>query len=173
MATENIVLGSGKIYIAELETDGSIPTDLILEANNVGDVSGGAELAYKPTIYDVENDEGDVRKSFITKEEVTLKSGLLTWNLENINKLSVGGTYNDTTKTLTIGGNKTVKQYAIAFVHEADFADIQVIMKGSNTSGFSIKFDKAKETVIDATFTAVKNASGVLVTIKEVVAPAG
>lgn len=164
--TENIILGSGKLYIAALE-NGDIPTNIVNDSNCVGDIQGGAELSYAPEIYEVVNDEGEVRKAFVSNEEVILKSGILTWNLGNIKKLAVGAEYDEATSTLTIGGKKSITQYAVAFVHEADFATITVTLKGYNQSGFTITFDKEKETVIDAEFKATKNTNGTLVTIKE------
>lgn len=170
--TSKILLGSGKIYIAELETDGSIPTDLVGSTNLIGDISGGAELSYVPTVYDVVNDDNVVRKSYITQEEVMLKSGVLTWDLTNLEKLTVGGTYTaavpgTSPATLTIGGIKSVKQYAIAFVHTEEDFTVTVILKGSNQKGYSIKFDKEKEVVIDAEFKAIADANGILVTVTE------
>ena len=167
---ENILLGSGKLYIAEL-VNGAIPalaTILSTAGNCVGDIQGGAELNYKPTLKRVLNDEKVVRKVFITDEEVTLKSGVLTWALPNMEKITVGAAYDSTSKKITIGGKKSVKQYAIVFVsNEQDFGFVAVTMKGCNTSGWTLKFDPENESVVDTVFEADKQNGGVLVEISQ------
>lgn len=163
--TQSVVLGSGFLYIAELAADGTIPSTLFNEANNAGHIKGGADLTYTPTIYDVECDEGKIIRSYITKEEVILKSGILTWNLETVSKLTVGGAYSN--GVLTIGGTKSIKQYAVGFKYDGDDRTIKVSMAGRSNKGFAITFDKEKETVIDAEFKAVKDTEGILVKIEE------
>lgn len=163
--TQNVVLGSGRLFIAELAADGTIPETLFNEANKLGHIQGGAELTYTPTIYDVECDEGKILKSYITKEEVILKSGVLTWNMELLSKLAVGGAYSN--GVLTIGGTKSIKQYAIGFKYDGDDRTIKVSMAGRSNKGFTVAFNKEKETVIDAEFKAVKDANDVLVKIEE------
>ena len=168
MEKDKVILGSGHLYIAETVETGVVPENIFDEANNVGSISGGAELNYTPTIYDVVDDDDKVLKSFITKEEVILKSGVLTWLLESVAKLSAGGKYDSASKTLTIGGKKSVKQYAVGFRHEEDDGyKLEVTMVGRSNKGFVINFNKEKETIIDAEFKAIKDNDGILVTIKE------
>lgn len=167
--TSNVILGSGKLYITEL-SNGEIPESY--ENDCVGDISGGAEIEYKPTIKEVKNDFQEVRKAFVTSEEVKLKSGVLTWNLETMAKLTVGAKYTAKTgssnATLTLGGISEIKQYGIVFVHEKDNgAKIIVKLKGYNGSGFKFSFDPEKETVLDAEFTATKQSDKTLVKIEE------
>lgn len=167
---ENVLLGSGKLYIAEL-SNGEMPTLATVintEGNCVGDIQGGAELTYKPTIKRVFNDEKIVRKVFITDEETTLKSGVLTWALKNMERITVGATYDSSSKKITIGGKKSVKQYAIVFVsNEQDFGYVAVMLKGCNTSGWTLKFDPENETIVDTIFEADKQSGGVLVEITQ------
>lgn len=165
--TENIMLGSGKLYIAELDEGGAIPTNLFTDINCVGDIKGGAELSYKPEITEIKNDFDEVRKAFIKSEEVILKSGILTWDLATMEKLAIGATYNSSKKELTIGGKTSVKQYAIGFEHSEDI-HVQVTLKGYNQSGFTLKFDPENPSTIDAEFKAIKQSDKTLVLIKEV-----
>lgn len=165
--TEKVLLGSGHLFIAEITEAGVVPDGLFDEANNVGCISGGAELSYTPTLYDVECDDGEIHNTYITKEEVILKSGILNWDLANLEKLSVGGTYNSATKTLKIGGKKSVKQYAVGFKHEEDDYSVEITMLGRANKGFTVSFSKEKETITDAEFKANKDSSGTLVTIVE------
>ncbi|WP_411680423.1 hypothetical protein [Clostridium thailandense] len=156
---DKIVLGSGKLYTAVFS--GTIPenTSLETEANLLGLIQGGATLEYKPKFYDVTDDLGLVQKTILTDEEVTLKSGILTWCGKTLSKLCSTARVTEEAgkRTVKIGGlgNQDGKQYVIRFVHEdsAD-GDIRITIVGSNQAGFSFKFLKDKETVVDAEFKA-------------------
>ena len=85
---ENITLGSGKLYVYDFT--GNIPADATIEvdANILGLISGGATLEYKPEFYTATDDLGLVSKTSITKEEATMKTGLIIWNGKTLKKLS-------------------------------------------------------------------------------------
>lgn len=158
-ASEKIVLGSGKLYTNLFE--GSIPENAILEteSNLLGYIQGGASLEYKPKFQDVEDDLGLVQKTVLTQEEATLKSGVLTWCGKTLAKLSSTArvTESNGKRTVKIGGigNQDGKKYILRFVHEdAIDGDIRITIVGSNQAGFTFKFAKDKETVIDAEFKA-------------------
>lgn len=158
-AGDKIVLGSGKLYVSVFS--GTIPDDTTLEveANLLGLIQGGATLEYKPKFYEVTDDLGIVQKTILTDEDVTMKSGVLTWCGKTLAKLCSTARVTEANgkRTVKIGGlsNQDGKQYVIRFVHEdkAD-GDIRVTIVGSNQSGFSFKFLKDKETVVDAEFKA-------------------
>jgi len=159
-AEEKIVLGSGKIFIDVFTT--TIPTDLLLEveANLLGLISGGATLDYKPSFYEAKDDLGLASKVIMTDEEVTLKSGIMTWNGNTLKKLCSTARVTEALgkRTVKIGGigNQDGTKYVIRFVHEdAIDGDIRVTIVGNNQAGFSMAFLKDKETVIDAEFKAV------------------
>jgi hypothetical protein len=159
-ADEKIVLGSGKLYIDEF-TDGVIPTDLLLEvdANLLGLIQGGATLEYKPKFYEATDDLGLVSKTVLTDEEVTLKSGVMTWNGNTLAKMCATARVTEAAgkRTVKIGGvgMQDGKQYVIRFVHKDTVdGDIRVTIVGNNQAGFSFKFLKDKETVVDAEFKA-------------------
>lgn len=168
---DEVILGSGKLYLVEY-TD-SIPEDGVLEvdANSVGRIKGGASLEYKPTEYEVTDDAGEVVKRFITKEEVTFKSGILTWALENLEKLSPAKLTDDATKhekKLTIGGAKALTNYVLRFVHTKDSGKkLRISMVATAGNGFVLTFTGDKETVIDAQFKAISQANGTLVEIRD------
>ena len=174
--TSSILLGSGELFAIAYDPAVGFPADAAFEHvdNSLGDISGGASLEYKPTEYEVANDAGVVRKRFITKEEVTLKSGILTWNLDNLTKLSPGTlTTVGSVKTLKLGGAKALTAYALRFVHtKADLNKLRVTMVGTAGNGFTLTFDGSKETVVDAEFKALAQALGTLVEIAEEIAAA-
>lgn len=159
MDNEKIVLGSGKLYISEFT--GTIPEDAVLETeeNLLGLIQGGAELEYKPKFYEAKDDLGLVSKTVITEEETTLKSGIMTWCGKTLVKLCSTARLSEANgkRTVKIGGisNQDGKRYIIRFVHKDDVdGDIRTTIVGNNQAGFSIKFAKDKETVVDAEFTA-------------------
>lgn len=173
---EVITLGSGKLYIAEYA--GTIPADATLEVagNLLGHISGGASLEYKPEFYRAEDDLGMVAKTRITKEEVTLKSGIMTWNGNTLAKLSATARVTENTTTgkrlLKVGGlkNDDGKQFILRFLHEdATDGNVRITIVGQSKSGFALAFAKDKETVVDAEFTANPSidSDGTLITIEE------
>jgi len=159
---EKIVLGSGKLYIDVFE-GGEIPTDLLLEieTNLLGLIQGGATLEYKPSFYEAKDDLGLVSKTVLTDEEVMLKSGVMTWNGNTLQKLCATARVTEDVvlgkRIVKIGGvgMQDGKQYVIRFVHKDELdGDIRVTIVGNNQAGFSFQFLKDKETIVDTEFKA-------------------
>ena len=174
MNKQRIVLGSGKLYIDEF--DGStVPSRSTMEVDNklLGLIKNGAELVYASETYTAEDDLGLAKKTILTKETVTLKSGIMTWNMKTLEKLCATARVTDSTteRIAKIGGvgNQDGKSYVVFFVHEdkAD-GDITAAIVGKNTAGLTIAFKKDAETVIDAEFTAEpQDGDGTLVLLTE------
>ena len=154
---DNILLGSGDLFLGQVDpnaTEQEIQAALV----NVGAISGGATLVYKTKFQDVKSANRGTLMSFLTDEEITFKSGVLTWNLENISKLYPAKFTSDTTKKrVGIGGLKNVPINYLRFVHtKPDGKKITVnIFKAQAQDGFDITFDSEKETVLDVTFKAL------------------
>lgn len=156
---EKIILGSGRLYTAVF--NGDIPDNETIETddNQLGYIEGGATLVYKPKFVTVTDDLALVQKTILTEEEVTLKSGIMTWNGKTLQKLCATARVTEAAgkRTVKIGGinNQDGKQYVIRFLHEdAADGDIRVTIVGNNQAGFSLAFVKDKQTVIDAEFLA-------------------
>lgn len=156
---EKIVLGSGTLYC--MEFTGELPTDVLIEVeeNRLGYIQGGASIEYKPEFYTAEDDMGKVVKVIMTKEEATLKSGVLTWCGDTLKKICSTARVTELAgvRTVKIGGvaNNDGKKYVIHFVHEDVIdGDIRITIVGQNQAGFTLAFAKNKETVIDAAFKA-------------------
>jgi len=157
---EKIVLGSGKLYIDEFVGE-VIPTDILLEVeeNLLGLISGGATLEYKPKFYEATDDLALVSKTILTDEIVTLKSGIMTWCGKTLEKLCATARVTEALgkRTVKLGGigNQDGKLYVIRFVHEdAMDGNTRITIVGNNQAGFSFKFVKDKETIVDAEFIA-------------------
>lgn len=171
---KEIVLGSGKLYIKKMSASDTFDMATIaVEANQIGLISGGASLEYKPTTYEVKDDLCIVYKRFITAEEATFKSGILTWNVEALSKIISNGNYvTDTEKrTLKLGGNgaREMEKFAVVFEHtKSDGKAIRVGMVGTNDAGLTLEFASDKETVVDAEIKAMGyDDNGTLVVIEE------
>lgn len=162
MNNDRIVLGSGLLYVMEFTSE-TPPTNAEIEKdeNLLGYIQGGCSVEYKPSYYTAKDDLGYVSKVILTEEEVTMKSGIMTWSGNTLTKISdTARITEDTTKkirTVKIGGagNQSGKKYVLHFHHKdkAD-GDIRVRIVGNNQAGFTIAFAKDKETVIDAEFKA-------------------
>ena len=118
-------------------------------------------MEYKPTEYEAKDDSGSLVKRFIIAEEITFKSGILTWNMETLNKLCAAGTYADDAlthvRTLKLGGKgaREMAEFVIRFVHTAkDGNKFRATLVGTASNGFSLAFAPDKETVVDAEFKA-------------------
>ena len=172
--TKIAALGSGKLYITEY-TD-AIPEDATFEVadNMLGAISGGASINYKPEFYKAQDDLGTVAITVLKSEEVTLKSGVMTWNGNTLKKLCSTAKITEdaqaNTRTVKIGGNGNYdgKKYAIRFVHTSQGRTIRVTIVGQNQSGFEIAFAQDKETVVNAEFAALPmDSDGTLIEYKE------
>lgn len=167
-----ILLGAGELYLYEFN-ESTLPSDEVIETetHNVGHTQGGASIDYKPTKYDVENSYGKIVKSFITKEEITFKSGLLTWIMDNIALLSCAVVSVDPVskqRTLTFGGGgQSLKNVLVRFVHtKANGKKVRFTMIGQGGNGFTIEFND-KEVVVDAEITAIEHIKNFLASFTE------
>lgn len=173
MATKDMLLGSGDLYIINY-TGGDIPADTTIETegNMIGGIKGGATVSYTPTIYSVSDDMRRMKKSLITAEEATFKTGYLSFDLGEIAKIALGSklqeTYAGNKSTLSVGGGQTISEYLLRFVHTmGNGKKVRVTMIGTPVSGFELAFSPENESVINAEFSAVPmNAQGQLFTIE-------
>lgn len=159
--TKKYTLGSGHLHI-EPFVEGEFPENFdeffASETNLLGRIKGGAEIAYSTEKYEDEDDLGYVKISEITKENVTLTSGVMTWNGETLKTLcSTARVTEDSTTgkvTVKIGGlaNQKDTRYIIGFEHVSK--KLRVIIVGHNTEGFTFSFKQDSATVIDTVFTA-------------------
>lgn len=159
MDSERIILGSGKLYCVQFT--GEIPEDAVIEIeeNELAHIKGGASLEYKAESYTAEDDLALVRKTRLTKEEVTLKAGLLTWCGNTLKKLCSTARVTETKikRTVKIGGikNQTDEKYLLRFLHEdSEDGNIRVTIVGKNEAGFSFSFAKDAESTLEPEFSA-------------------
>lgn len=174
MAKKDLILGSGKLYICPVNALEAIPSheELEVEKNNIGNISGGATLQYEFEIDEVKDDEGTVLLRWVSAESVLFKSGILTWNLDNLAMLTAGATIEDGEgkRTLKIGGStEDLKRYIVRFVHTMKTGKkIRITLVGTSNGGFELKFNPENATVIDAEFKAIRfNEENTLIIIEQ------
>lgn len=158
-STEKITLGSGHLFV--MQFTGVVPPfeTIEQETNRLGWISGGAEIGYKGDWYEAKDDLGRISKTLLTSEEVTMKSGILTWCGKTLKYLcsTARVTEGNGHRSVKIGGvsNQDGRKYVIHFLHEdAESGDVRVTIVGKNQAGFTMAFAADKETVIDAEFKA-------------------
>lgn len=165
--TESYTLGSGHLRVNEIE-DKDIPTtedawiqfvtNLIKTHPVLGRIKGGASVDYTTEKTEDQDDLGHIIIEMLKSEKVELKSGVMTWDGETLEKLCATARVitDDNTGIVTIKvgglGNQNSKRYVICFEHYSHL--LRVVIIGKNTNGFSITFDQDKATVIDSVFRA-------------------
>lgn len=172
-----IILGSGKVYVTEFPSAGTIPQDSTIEtdANLLGAVKGGASVEYEPSFYTAKDDLGTVQKSRLTEEEARLKCGVMTIDGTTFKKICATATVDTTTKTgrriVKIGGTgkDDGQKYVIRFLHEdEEDGDIRLTIVGRNEAGFTLSFNSEEETVVDLEFAAhPSDSTGTLIIYEE------
>lgn len=176
---EEYTLGSGDLFIKEYTAGTTVTAEeVITNGERLGEIKGGASLEYTVETKEDSSDLGRTKIFIISKEDVVLKSGVMTWNGKTLEKLcqtaqvSVSG---DGTKkrTIKIGGlsHAANKSYAVAFQYKGDGKKgLTVLIVGKNSAGFTVTFGTDNATVIDAEFKAqALDNDGTLVVIEETV----
>lgn len=166
MAKKDLILGSGQLFICPVDDLDAMPSNAELETeeNKIGSISGGASLEYEFEIYEIKDDEGFVSYRGLADETLIFKSGILSWDLENLAMLSAGATITEGSgkRTLKIGGsNGELNKYIVRFVHTMKTGKkVRVTLIGTANSGFELAFDPENATVIDAELKAVQSFDG-------------
>lgn len=165
------ILGSGDLYLLVAD---AIPEDAQLEteANKIAHISGGATLTYSSETYEVVDDYNAILGRIITKEDVTFKTGVLTWDLEVLGRLLASSAHTaggeGQPDTLRIGGKSGtgMKKIVVRFIHTMpDGKKLKMTMIGNNDAGMVLTFAKDKETIVDAEIKALSQEDGTLVEI--------
>ena len=128
------VLGSGHNYI--LAHTGKLPTVAEIVAsctpeNRYGTTYNGATLTYSGEVHTEQDDMGYVTATVLTKEEVKLKLGAFSWNVDMLDKLvstarvTTEGDY----KVARLGGlnNDNRESHIVVFEHVDNFASAHPI----------------------------------------------
>lgn len=172
---DEIILGSGDLYL--MKFTGDIPEDSAIEVddNRAGNIKGGATLEYSMETQTVQDDKGRVKKTIVTQETVLFKTGLITWAKHYIQALVQTARVDETTKkghrVFKLGGlsNISKDRWLWRFVHTRDDGrKLRVTVTGKNTGTISLAFDPENPTTCDAEITAdALDKSGTLVILDD------
>ena len=177
-SVEEYTLGSGDLFIKEYTAGTAVTAeDVITNGERLGEIKGGASLEYTTETKEDSSDLGRTKIVIISKEDVVLKSGVMTWNGKTLEKLCqtarVTKDVSAKKRTIKIGGlaNAANKSYAVAFQYKGDGKKgLTVLIVGKNTAGFTVSFSSDNATVIDAEFKAqALDNDGTLVVIEETI----
>lgn len=177
-SVEEYTLGSGDLFIKEYTAGTTVTAeDVISTGERLGEIKGGASLEYTTETKEDSSDLGRTKIVIISKEDVVLKSGVMTWNGKTLEKLCqtarVTVSEDKKKRTIKIGGlaNAANKSYAVAFQYKGDGKKgLTVLIVGKNTAGFTVSFSSDNATVIDAEFKAqALDNDGTLVVIEETI----
>ena len=175
---EEYTLGSGDLFIKEYTAGTTVTAEeVITNGERLGEIKGGASLEYTTETKEDSSDLGRTKIVIISKEDVVLKSGVMTWNGKTLEKLCqtarVTKSVDNKKRTIKIGGlaNAANKSYAVAFQYKGDGKKgLTVLIVGKNTAGFTVSFSSDNATVIDAEFKAqALDNEGTLVIIEETI----
>ena len=157
---ESIILGSGDLYYQAFTDEVPDIDSLCVNDNLIGAIQGGATIEYSPSFYTASDDSGKLKKTVLTEENATLKTGLMSLigkRLEQICSTARADTETESGKRIVkIGGvgNFDNTKYVWCFHHTDNVdGDIWVLVVGLNTSGFTLAFQRDKETVVDVEIT--------------------
>lgn len=158
---DDIIMGAGEVFMMVFE-GGEIPPHEEIEtlSNNVGHCQGGFSIDYKPEKYNVKNQYNKIVRSFIVGEEITTKTGILTWDLKRLEMLSTAKYTIDAVKKirkLVFGGNNPLATVLVRFVHTKENGKKlrwTTIAQGGN--GFALEFSGEKELTIDAELASIE-----------------
>lgn len=171
---DEIIFGAGELYIYEFAGK-EIPDHAVIETedHNVGHCSGGFSAEYKPDRYDIKNQYGSTVKTVIKNEEITAKTGILSWDLSKLALLSTAVFAEDTatgTRKLTFRGKGSLRNVMVRFVHTKDDGrKLRFTMIGQGGNGFSLQFGE-NELTVDATLNAISYIKDFLAEIDEEIA---
>lgn len=169
---KDILIGACDVFMYPF-TGSEIPEDAVIETaeHSVGHCSSGFTIDYKPTKYEVTNHHGSTVKSYVTKEEISAKTGIMSWDLERLTLLSTAEytveKEKKKKKLLFTGNGKALKTVLVRAVHVKDNGKkLRFTMLGQGGSGFSLAFEN-KEVTVDAELAAIKKVDGFLASIEE------
>lgn len=166
---KSIMLGAGDVYMMPFSGN-TMPEDSVIEApeNNVGDCSGGFKVDYKPKLYDVKNQYGKIVERYVTDEQISAKTGIITWDMKKLEMLSTAKITEDPTKkirklTFGTGGGK-LPCVLLRFIQKN--TGLKFTMVGQGGQGFGLDFGD-KETTINAELQGVAKIKDFLAEFEE------
>lgn len=90
-ALAKYVIGAGQLYLYPINNQLEyFPTDAEIETSqyNAGVCSGGFKITDKPKVEKIIDANGNIVQMYVTEENITIKTGIVSWNTQNVAKLT-------------------------------------------------------------------------------------
>lgn len=166
-SSEPILLGAGELYLGTVANpETATEAEIVAALVNIGAISGGAEIQYKPSVKEVRSSNRGLLLNFVTQEDVSFKTGVITWSLDNLARIAPATVTTDGgtgTKTFKLQASANLSVNYLRFVHTKrnNTGTITLnIYKTQATNGFKFEFDRDKPVSIDYEFTALADDNG-------------
>lgn len=160
---DNIILGSGQLHLGLCDNIADL-ANLTPEEEaalvNVGAIESGATLEIETDATEIESANMGVIARIPVKTTVTFKTGVMTWNLDNLKFLcDMQVTTNPTTgeKKTVIGAIQKFPEVYLRFVHQKkDGGELIInIYRAQPEGNLALEFAKEDPTVVDYSFIAM------------------
>lgn len=169
----DILLGDGELYLGILPagTNPETAVSTVIDAalKNVGVCESGATLSIDKKMFDLKSNRG-LALRIPTETNVSFKSGVLSWNINDLNSL-LGATVTTTgtNKKTVVGASDRIPVVYLRFIHKKpDGGELIINLYRAQAEGkLGFKFDSAKPTTINYEFVALASTVGNYVEINE------
>lgn len=172
ISTDDIILGSGRIWAGKVEgTEAKTIEQLKAELTELGNIRSGCMLTYEPETLEVRGGQrNQLLKTFVTKENISLNTGVCEWDINSLAILSPATVEKKLGEVrYKIGGQGGLAVNTVLFVHEKeDKGEIQVLISRAQAiEGFEFEFLNENSLTVGYNFKALAGADGSLVEIIE------
>lgn len=160
--TEDIAIGSGYMYIKEYEKGSAVPkiSEIAVEDNRKGYLSGGASIYYTPTIDTYKDDMEEITRKILSGEDIGIKGSIGTFMPDTFGIMAPNSEITtdnaDKSSNIYIGGIKNFKDKYYAVVFAAADGSMSAMIIGQLEGGFTLERKKDSMTVCDLDFKATE-----------------
>lgn len=163
---EDIAIGSGYMYIKEYEKGSAVPkiSEIAIEDNRKGYLSGGASIYYTPTIDTYKDDMEEITRKILSGEDIGIKGSIGTFMPDTFGIMAPNSEITtdnaDKSSNIYIGGIKNFKDKYYAVVFAAADGSMSAMIIGQLEGGFTLERKKDSMTVCDLDFKATEKLDG-------------
>lgn len=178
-ATDEYMIGGGTLYFYPMSTSvTTFQTDEDIEQPqyNVGVCMKGFKITDKPKIEEITDSNNNLIRQFVTQEKITIKTGVVSWKVQNLSTLS-RATYSTTCTTngaltgeqvATITGSGQLPIYLVRLVNNSldNGQTVRFTCIAQPGAGFDLAFSD-KPTTVNVEMSAIYFIEGFLANIRQ------
>lgn len=178
-ATDDYLIGGGTLYFYPVTSSmTTFPTDAEIEQSqyNVGVCSKGFKITDKPKIEEITDSNQNLIRQFVTQEKLTIKTGVVSWKVQNLSTLS-RATYSTNCTTngavageqvATVTGSGQLPIYLVRLVNNSlpNGQTIRFTCIAQPGAGFDLSFSD-KPTTVNAEMSAIYYIKGFLANVRQ------